>query len=54
MINDNNKSRVEYAALFSILCTMAGTGILQLPLTLKQGGWVCLSLIIVVALMTKL
>ena len=53
MINDNNKSRVEYAALFSILCTMAGTGILQLPLTLKQGGWVCLSLIIVVALMTN-
>lgn len=48
-----NKSRVEYAALFSILCTMAGTGILQLPLTLKQGGWLCVTLIVIVALMTN-
>ena len=30
------------------MCTMAGTGILQLPLTLKQGGWVCLGLIVLV------
>ena len=45
--------RVEYAAWFSILCTMAGTGILQLPLTLKQGGWLCLALIVVIAAMTN-
>ena len=45
--------RVEYAAWFSILCTMAGTGILQLPLTLKQGGWLCLALIVLIAAMTN-
>eukprot|EP00943_MAST-04B_sp_MAST-4B-sp1_P002120 g2120.t1 len=48
-----NKTRVEYATLFSILCTMAGTGILQLPFTLKQGGWLCLTLLFIVALMTN-
>ena len=35
------------------MCTMAGTGILQLPFTLKQGGWVCLALIICVGVMTN-
>ena len=33
------------ATWFSVVCTMAGTGILQLPYTLKQGGWVCVALI---------
>lgn len=32
---------------------MAGTGILQLPLTLKQGGWIGLVLIVLVAAMTN-
>jgi len=41
------------SAWFAIMCTMAGTGILQLPYTLKQGGWLCLGLIILVALMTN-
>ena len=45
--------RIEWGSWFSILCTMAGTGILQLPLTLKQGGWLCLALIVVIAAMTN-
>jgi amino acid permease len=44
---------VEQSALFSILCTCIGTGILQLPLTLKQGGWTCLLLILLVAILTN-
>ena len=32
---------------------MAGTGILQLPLTLQQGGWIGLLLIVLVAAMTN-
>ena len=34
---------------FSILCTMAGTGILGLPFTLHQGGWLVIGLIVIVA-----
>eukprot|EP00518_Triparma_eleuthera_P017592 CAMPEP_0197546008 /NCGR_PEP_ID=MMETSP1320-20131121/809_1 /TAXON_ID=91990 /ORGANISM="Bolidomonas sp., Strain RCC2347" /LENGTH=408 /DNA_ID=CAMNT_0043105555 /DNA_START=169 /DNA_END=1393 /DNA_ORIENTATION=+ len=32
---------------------MAGTGILQLPYTINQGGWLALSLVVVVGLMTN-
>eukprot|EP00939_MAST-03C_sp_MAST-3C-sp1_P003315 g3315.t1 len=46
-------SRMEWPAMFSILCTMAGTGILQLPLTAHQGGWVCVGLIVIVAFMAN-
>ena len=42
-----------WAAWFTILCCMAGTGILQLPLTIKQGGWCFLILICLVSLMTN-
>lgn len=37
---------------FNILCTMAGTGILQLPYTLQQGGWACIALVFIIAVMT--
>ena len=33
------------ATWFAVVCTMAGSGILQLPLTLKQGGWFAVLLI---------
>ena len=42
-----------WGAWFTILCCMAGTGILQLPLTIKQGGWCFLALICLVAIMTN-
>lgn len=38
--------------LFNILCTMAGTGILQLPYTLKQGGWACVGLVVAIGMIT--
>ena len=37
--DDKDAEEIDWKAWFSILCTMAGTGILQLPYTLKQGGW---------------
>ena len=43
---------LDYHAFVSVLCTCVGTGILQLPLTLEQGGWSCLLLILVVAVCT--
>lgn len=42
-----------WAAWFGVMCTMAGTGILQLPYTLKQGGWVCVVMIVAVAALTN-
>eukprot|EP00945_MAST-04E_sp_MAST-4E-sp1_P000396 g396.t1 len=45
--------RIEWGSWFSILCTMAGTGILQLPYTLLQGGWLCLVLIVLIGWMTN-
>ena len=47
------KASVDRGALVSILCTCIGTGILQLPLTLKQGGWLCVALIFLVAAVTN-
>ena len=44
---------IDSAALFSLICTCVGTGILQLPLTLKQGGWMCVALIFLVAVLTN-
>jgi len=46
-------SNIDRSALVSILCTCVGTGILQLPFTLKQGGWLCVALIFLVALLTN-
>lgn len=45
--------RIEWGTWFNIICTMAGTGILQLPLTIQQGGWLCMVLMVIVALMTR-
>lgn len=45
--------RLDYKLWFNIMCTMAGTGILQLPYTLKQGGWVSIGLVIIIAAMTN-
>ena len=45
LTNTNTKKTGTW---FTIICTMAGTGILQLPLTLQQGGWIGLVLIVVV------
>mmetsp|Transcript_8157 Transcript_8157/g.14789 ORF Transcript_8157/g.14789 Transcript_8157/m.14789 type:complete len:446 (+) Transcript_8157:50-1387(+) len=41
------------ATLFQLLCTMAGTGILQLPYTVSQGGWLALTLVVLVGVMTN-
>lgn len=41
------------ATLFQLLCTMAGTGILQLPFTIAQGGWAALLLVVIVGIMTN-
>ncbi|GMI06379.1 hypothetical protein TrLO_g3728 [Triparma laevis f. longispina] len=41
------------ATLFQLLCTMAGTGILQLPFTIAQGGWAALILVVIVGIMTN-
>eukprot|EP00927_Polykrikos_kofoidii_P068314 TRINITY_DN63682_c0_g1_i1.p1 TRINITY_DN63682_c0_g1~~TRINITY_DN63682_c0_g1_i1.p1 ORF type:complete len:415 (+),score=54.93 TRINITY_DN63682_c0_g1_i1:75-1319(+) len=38
---------------FAIVCQMAGMGILQLAFMLRQGGWICLALIVVCALSTN-
>ena len=47
------RSEIDRGALVSILCTCVGTGILQLPLTLAQGGWLCVALIFLVAVVTN-
>ncbi|GMI53623.1 hypothetical protein TeGR_g6357 [Tetraparma gracilis] len=38
---------------FQIVTTMAGTGILQLPYTVAQGGWITLFLLLLVAAITN-
>lgn len=43
----------QWGTWFSIVCTMAGTGILQLPYTLKQGGWATLGVLFLVGAMTR-
>ena len=47
------RAEIDRGALVSILCTCVGTGILQLPLTLAQGGWLCVALIFLVAAVTN-
>jgi amino acid permease len=53
MFSRASRASVDRGALVSILCTCIGTGILQLPLTLKQGGWLCVALIFLVAAVTN-
>ncbi|GMH57973.1 hypothetical protein TrRE_jg362 [Triparma retinervis] len=43
----------ESSTLFQLLCTMCGTGILQLPYTVKQGGWLSLALVVLVGAMAN-
>ena len=50
---EREKARIEWGTVLTVLCTMAGTGILQLPLSIAQGGWVCLAVILGVALLTN-
>ncbi|KAK3272425.1 hypothetical protein CYMTET_19279 [Cymbomonas tetramitiformis] len=42
---------IHWSSLYTCLCIMLGTGILQLPYTLRQGGWLACALIVVVAFM---
>lgn len=46
-------SRSSCLPYFNTVCTMAGTGILQLPYTLRQSGWMALLIIVVAAVMTN-
>jgi amino acid permease len=43
----------ESGTLFQLLCTMCGTGILQLPYTVKQGGWATLAIVALVGAMAN-
>lgn len=42
-----------WASWFSVICTMVGTGILDLPYTLRQGGWVAAGFIVLIAAMAN-
>ncbi|KAK3245475.1 hypothetical protein CYMTET_43455 [Cymbomonas tetramitiformis] len=46
-----NSNAVALPTLNTVICTMLGSGILQLPYTLKQGGWMAALIIVVVAVM---
>ena len=50
--SEQKKGTSAIMTWFNVLCTMAGTGILQLPYTLQQGGWACIALVFLVAVMT--
>ena len=52
MKKDGARSTIEWATVLTVLCTMAGTGILQLPLSIAQ-GLDMLRLIVAVAIMTN-
>eukprot|EP01064_Diplonema_japonicum_P014715 TRINITY_DN223_c0_g2_i8.p1 TRINITY_DN223_c0_g2~~TRINITY_DN223_c0_g2_i8.p1 ORF type:complete len:491 (+),score=138.28 TRINITY_DN223_c0_g2_i8:60-1475(+) len=49
MLGEGEKRKEMFKSYSNVVCTMAGTGILQLPYTLKQGGWSMAALIIGVA-----
>ncbi|CAG8440001.1 5564_t:CDS:2 [Scutellospora calospora] len=42
---NNGFSGSSWAAYVSVTCVVAGTGVLGLPYSIKQGGWISLSLI---------
>ncbi|ORY08254.1 hypothetical protein K493DRAFT_201125 [Basidiobolus meristosporus CBS 931.73] len=46
---DKHRTGSSFGAYFNIVCVIAGTGTLQLPLTLKQGGWISIIMIILSA-----
>ncbi|KAJ1929685.1 hypothetical protein IWQ60_000959 [Tieghemiomyces parasiticus] len=43
----------DASAVFHVVCVMAGTGILQLPYCIKQGGWLSLIWIVVAAVVSN-
>ncbi|KAK9712784.1 hypothetical protein K7432_006914 [Basidiobolus ranarum] len=46
---DQHRTGSSFGAYFNIVCVIAGTGTLQLPLSLNQGGWISLFIIILSA-----
>ena len=52
-ITGNHDGVSNNAALFHIVCVIAGTGILQLPYALSQSGWIGVPLMIMGALVNE-
>ena len=48
-ISENKDGVSNSAALFHVVCVIAGTGILQLPYALKQSGWIGVPMMIMAA-----
>ena len=48
-IHGTNFSRT----LFNVVCTMAGSGILALPATVREGGWISLVILVLTGIMTN-
>eukprot|EP01059_Diplonema_ambulator_P016671 TRINITY_DN2838_c1_g1_i1.p1 TRINITY_DN2838_c1_g1~~TRINITY_DN2838_c1_g1_i1.p1 ORF type:complete len:471 (+),score=104.78 TRINITY_DN2838_c1_g1_i1:53-1465(+) len=46
LLSEMDKRKEMFKSYANIVCTMAGTGILQLPYTLKQGGWTMSALLV--------
>eukprot|EP00929_Paragymnodinium_shiwhaense_P108094 TRINITY_DN74414_c0_g1_i1.p1 TRINITY_DN74414_c0_g1~~TRINITY_DN74414_c0_g1_i1.p1 ORF type:complete len:420 (+),score=86.10 TRINITY_DN74414_c0_g1_i1:76-1335(+) len=49
----HKKKASAWTAALAVVCQMAGMGILQLPYMLRQGGWLCLVLILGCAVATN-
>ncbi|KAI9481691.1 MAG: transmembrane amino acid transporter protein-domain-containing protein [Benjaminiella poitrasii] len=45
-LHDRENGSSSFGAYFNIVCVVAGTGILGLPLALKQGGWIGLLILV--------
>ncbi|ORY01398.1 hypothetical protein K493DRAFT_312452 [Basidiobolus meristosporus CBS 931.73] len=46
---NQHRTGSSFGAYFNIVCVIAGTGTLQLPLSLHQGGWISLIMIVLSA-----
>ncbi|PVU92366.1 hypothetical protein BB561_003872 [Smittium simulii] len=53
LIQENKQLASNYDTFLSICCIIMGTGILQLPSTLKEGGWVGLVYIILAGILSN-
>eukprot|EP01060_Flectonema_neradi_P003429 TRINITY_DN121_c1_g1_i7.p1 TRINITY_DN121_c1_g1~~TRINITY_DN121_c1_g1_i7.p1 ORF type:complete len:453 (+),score=66.51 TRINITY_DN121_c1_g1_i7:53-1411(+) len=53
MLTKGTKRNEMLKCYANIVCTMAGTGILQLPQTLEQGGWMMAPTLVVIAIMAN-
>ena len=49
----NNDGVSNDAALFHVICVIAGSGILQLPFALSQSGWLGVPLMVMVGVVTE-